>query len=74
MTSGLRVLVIGNDPAFALAVSEILAAQFPEALSDRIDAENVRARPDASANSTAARMEATSGALGCASDTKHMSS
>ena len=49
MTSGLRVLVIGNDPAFALAVSEILAAQFPEALSDRIDAENVRARPDASA-------------------------
>lgn len=49
MTDARRVLVIGSDKAFAQAVSDILAAQFPEAFSVAVDPGNVRARPDASA-------------------------
>ena len=49
MTSGLRILVVGTDAAFARAVCEVLAAQLPDAACDTLDPARLRGKPVAAA-------------------------
>lgn len=49
MTSGLRVLVVGMDAAFARAVCDVLAAQLPGAACDIVAPAQLRAAPAAAA-------------------------
>jgi signal transduction histidine kinase len=61
MTSGLRVLVVGTDAAFARALCDVVAAQLPGAACDTLLPEHVRARPEAGALVIDARDDAAQG-------------
>jgi signal transduction histidine kinase len=62
MTSGLRILMVGTDTAFARAVCDVLAAQLPDAASETFDPVRLRARPDAAAVVIDARGDIPGGA------------
>lgn len=62
MTSGLRMLVVGTDAAFARAVCDVLSAQLPGAACDTFDPAHLRARPEAAAVVIDARGDVPKGA------------
>jgi signal transduction histidine kinase len=62
MTSGLRILVVGMDAAFARAVCEVLVAQLPDAACEAFDPARLRAKPEAAAVVIDARTDLQRGA------------
>jgi signal transduction histidine kinase len=62
MTSHPPLLVLGSDPAFARAVSDVLAAHLPHLKCDVVDLATLRSRPNATAAVIDARTDRARGA------------
>jgi signal transduction histidine kinase len=61
--SALRIVVIGTDSAFGMALREIFAAQLPDAASEILDPAHLKTRPAADAVVIDARASAANGAI-----------
>ena len=61
--SALRIVIVGADSAFGMAVREIVAAQLPDAASELLDPAHLKTRPVADAVVIDARSSAANGAV-----------
>jgi signal transduction histidine kinase len=61
--SALRIVIIGADSAFGMAVREIVAAQLPDAASEILDPAHLKTRPLADAVVIDARSSVANGAV-----------